>query len=244
MEPSWANGSATAQCPTCKGVTLFHNKDRSHEFGSVDRAISDPEWLAAEEERSRIAPKHQRRGREVSYLVRCAGCGRAGLAVVYGGASPTEDGELHDFWPRAYSQVVIPTDVPPDIRKEFREAELCASVKAYRGGAALLRSTLERALKGSGYAGVLDSMIEGAFNDGLISESRKEQAHHRLRVLRNDIVHDERVDVTPAEFEDARKYALWMLNDLYEDRTTVERQLKAKNRPYVPHTPAPVTPTI
>jgi hypothetical protein len=244
MEPSWANGSATAQCPTCKGVTLFHHRDKSHEFGFVERAITDPEWLAAEEEKSRSEEDHQRRGREVSYLVRCAGCGRAGLAVVYGGARPLEDGELHDFWPRAFRQAIIASDVPASVRKDFREAELCASVKAYRGGAALLRSTLEKALQDSGYAGALHSMIDDAFKDGLISESRRNQAKNRLRGLESDIVHDAWFDVDPADFEDARTYAVWILNDLYEDRTTVETQLKAKNRPYGPHTPAPVTPTI
>jgi hypothetical protein len=244
MEPSWTNGSATAQCPTCKGVTLFHHKDKSHEFGSIDRAITDPEWLAAEEEKSRRDENYQRRGREVSYLVKCAGCGRAGLAVVYGGARPAEDGELHDFWPRVFRQMIVPSDVPASVRREFREAEMCASVKAYRGGVTLLRSTLEKALTDSGYSGLLHSMIDDAFTDGLISESRKNQADDRLRGLQNDIVHDAWFDVSPADFEDARTYTVWILNDLYEDRPTVEAQLKAKNRPLVPHTPPPVTPTI
>ena len=37
--------------------------------------------------------------------------------------------------------------------KEYREAELCTSVGAWRGASALLRSALEKTLKANGYTG-------------------------------------------------------------------------------------------
>jgi hypothetical protein len=47
------------------------------------------------------------------------------------------------FYPSCTELASLPADVPTDIVAEFREAELCASVRAYRAGSALLRSVLE-----------------------------------------------------------------------------------------------------
>ena len=51
----------------------------------------------------------------------------------------------------ALGRANLPSGVPEGVHKEYREAELCASVEAWRAASALLRSTLEKTLKGSGY---------------------------------------------------------------------------------------------
>jgi hypothetical protein len=58
---------------------------------------------------------------------------------------------LEWFWPSALKNEKLPSNIPPEILNEFREAELCMSVGAWRAAAALLRSTLEKGLKANGY---------------------------------------------------------------------------------------------
>jgi hypothetical protein len=54
----------------------------------------------------------------------------------------------------------------------------------------------------------------------------------------SDILHDDWREVKQDEYEEAHHYAQRILEDLYDDRTTVETILKAKGRPF---TPAPNT---
>jgi hypothetical protein len=52
--------------------------------------------------------------------------------------------------------------------------------------------------------------------------------------LGNDVPHDDWREITKDEFDDAHHYSQRILEDLYDDRVTVEKILKAKGRPFTP----------
>ena len=163
---------------------------------------------------------------------------------------------LEDFIPHAIEKAGLPADVPEDIVREFREAELDAAHFAYRSASAMLRSTLEKTLTKNGYDDgvvtddqgqpVLDKQgnskksnaliwrIDAAASDKIITETRQKRAHENIRVLGNDVLHDIWREVTEDEFNDARKYTQRILEDFYDDRPTVLAQLAAVNRAIVP----------
>jgi Domain of unknown function (DUF4145) len=169
---------------------------------------------------------------------------------------------LEDFIPRAAERAALPAMVPEDIVKEFREAELDAANRAFRSGSALLRSVLEKTLKKNGYETVeirdgngnvttdaqgnprhsnkLIHRIDAAAWDKVITETRQKRAHENLRVLGNDILHDDWREVEEEEFSQAHKYAQRILEDFYDDRDTVEAQLTASKRNFVPRPVAPL----
>lgn len=174
-------------CPDCAGALVtFEHRSASNEYGSI------------------IQP---RQGTRIHYrLLRCAGCGRGGLAGIEINSGGTAVG-LVEFFPRTIDVVNVPQDVPPDVLAEFREAELTASVGAWRAASAMLRSTLEKTLKHNGYLkGSLADKIDQAAED-VITAARSKRAHEDIRVLGNDILHDARRAVFQAEFDLAHKYA-------------------------------------
>ncbi len=125
------------------------------------------------------------------------------------------------------------------MRAEFREAELCAASGAWRGASALLRSTLEKVLKANGYVkGSLESKIDEAAADGVITDARRKRAHDDIRVLGNDVLHDEWRQVKEEEVTAAHQYAQRILEDFYDDRASVEAILVAKKRIQAPAPPA------
>ena len=206
-----------ACCPDCNGaVCTFDFKDASGEFGYI-----------------LIEGTHNFDGNtygRVHYrLLRCSGCRRAGLAKFHDtGDSPIA---LEWFHPRAYATSALPSEVPDGIVNEYREAEVCASAEAWRAASAMLRSTLEKTLKANGYTkGKLYQKIEAAAADGVITAARKKRAHDNIRVLGNDVVHDEWRAVDEEEVQAALHYAQRILEDLYDDRATVEKLLIEKDR--------------
>jgi hypothetical protein len=169
-------------------------------------------------------------GRAIYVLLRCAGCGRGGLATVYDNGNQVA-GLLKDFYPFALESARLPEQVPVGVVGEYREAELCASVKAWRGASALLRSALEKTLEENGYSkGSLHQRINEAAADGAITAARSQRAHDDVRTLGNDILHDEWRPVSEEEYETAHHYVLRVLEDLYDDRATVEKLLIEKGR--------------
>src|SRR5262249_49936497 len=138
---------------------------------------------------------------------------------------------LESFHPRALPSAPLPTAVPEGVVKEYREAELCASVEAWRASRALLRSTLEKALKANGYVdGSLQKKIDTAAEDGVITSARRQKAHEDIRVLGNEVVHEDWRPVEEEEVTAALHYAQRILEDLYDDRAAVEAVLKSKGR--------------
>lgn len=81
---------------------------------------------------------------------RCSAFGRGAIAKIHDNGN-SQTAVLEDFIPKAIEKAPLPADVPEDIVKEFREAELNASQAAYRSATAMLRSVLDKTLKKNGY---------------------------------------------------------------------------------------------
>jgi hypothetical protein len=139
---------------------------------------------------------------------------------------------MSDFFPPCADMCEIPKGVPVDIKAEVREAEKCASIGAYRGATALLRSALEKALKANGYTtqANLKQRIDAAYADEIITAARKERAQQNIRVLGNDVLHEDWRAVDVEEYDLAHDYTQRILEDFYDHRVEVEKQLKAKKR--------------
>ena len=221
MKPRFVVGNVRANCPDCGGAVTSYEftSQTTGELGSVVRP----------------AVRQGQQGRPVSlvyHLHRCASCGRGGLATVaVDHGVGYMQGDLEEFFPGTIDALAIPEKVPVGVRSEFTEAELCASVGAWRAGSALLRSTLEKTLRANGYGkGSLADRIDQAAADGTITAARSKRAHEDIRVLGNDVMHDDWREVTEEEFDEAHRYAQRILEDFYDDRPTVEALLIAKGR--------------
>ena len=236
MKPryNWQENNVLARCPDCDAVTSFDTK--GHSSTALGLVI--------------INQQHQYEGQRYSRILwqffRCNVCNRGAVAKLHDDGN-SSTAALENFFPEAIEKAVLPPGVPEDIVKEFREAEKDAAHGAYRSASAMLRSVLEKTLKKNGYAEVeytddkgvrkksksLLHRINAAADDGVITETRKTRANENIRVLGNDILHDDWREVTPEEFEEAHKYSQRILEDLYDDRAAVEARLTAKSRPFV-----------
>jgi hypothetical protein len=211
------NYSVSAHCPDCKVLTSFEQKqtvidNRAHEF------------------------QGQRFQRVLYVLGQCAGCGRGALAVIPDSGN-RQSAVLESFFPICVDALPLPAAVPSDIEAEFREAELCTAFKANRAASALYRSVLEKTLKANGYTKGndptlrdLQKRIDAAATDGVITDARRKKAHDDIRSLGNDVLHEEWREVTDDEVEDSRRYTQRIIEDLYDDRATVQAILIAKER--------------
>ena len=211
------NYSVSAQCPTCQAVTSFDQR--------TSAVVNGPHPFAG-----------RNYSRAIYVFSQCARCSRGGLATI------PDDGNwqsavLESFFPLSIDAAPLPAAVPPDIQAEFREAELCTSFRANRAASALFRSVLEKALKANGYTKGTDpslkdlqKRIDAAASDGVITDARRKRAHVDIRSLGNDVLHDEWREVADDEVEDSRRYTQRILEDLYDDRPTVEAILIAKQR--------------
>jgi hypothetical protein len=210
-------GNVRARCPGCQGA-LSTFEWRSASSGAYG-AITEHNF------------SHNRWGGITAFdyrLFRCAGCGRGGLGIIayqssaYPGSSRRE---LWDFHPEVRDRLPLPKAVPEGIAKEFREAEKCFDANAFRAAAGMFRSVLDKTLRASGYkvkgGTTLEQQIDMAAEDGVITQSRKRRAHDEIRVLGNDVLHDEWHEIAPADVEAARHYAQRILEDLYDDRESV-----------------------
>lgn len=218
MQPTVINNySVRAKCSDCNdAISNFDHKTSSGELGFL---LIDTTHSFKGENFSRI----------LWHLLQCSGCGRAGLAKFHDhGRGP---GTLESFFPRSVASSSIPAGVPEGIIKEYREAELCTSVEAYRAASTLIRPTLEKTLKENGYLkGSLQKKIDDAANDGVVTAARKQKAHEDIRVLGNEVVHDEWREICEEEVVSALHYAQRILEDLYDDRNTVLQILINKGR--------------
>lgn len=212
------DGNVRSRCPDCDGaVTTFELRDATR---------------GAEHETIIVSGSHTFNGQTYSrvlyMLLKCAGCYRAGLAKVHDNGRVV-DGVLEWFFPAPVERAQLPSEVPPGIQAEYREAEICASVDAWRAASGMLRSTLEKTLKDNGYTkGTLEAKIDEAAADGIITESRRKRAHEDIRVLGNDVLHDEWREVTEEEVTAAHHYLQRILEDFYDDRQSVLAILAAK----------------
>jgi hypothetical protein len=218
MKPEYRNGNVSASCPDCGGArSTFEFREAAREYGAVVRD-----------------GHHQFNGqpfkRILYVLMRCAGCGRGGIAKIHDNGSVIA-GTLEEFFPISSNRAKLPPTTPEGVEAEFREAELCAAFGAWRAASALFRSALEKALKANGYTtGLLAAKIDAAAGDGVITESRRKRAHEEVRVLGNDVLHEDWKPGAPEDVAAAHHYAQRILEDLYDDRPSVEALLKAKRR--------------
>jgi len=162
-------------------------------------------------------------------LLQCAGCGRGGLATIL--ERPSGSACMIDFYPFSREIAPLPPGTPDGVVAEYREAELCAAVQAWRAASALLRSALEKTLIANGYTdGSLHTRIDEAARDGVITPPRQKRAHDDVRVLGNDVLHEEWRVVTAEEYEAAHHYVQRIIEDFYDLRAEVEAMLTKAGR--------------
>ena len=98
----------------------------------------------------------------------------------------------------------------------------------------MFRSALEKTLTAAGYKADrktnLFNQIESAAADGTITEARKLRAHQEVRVLGNDVLHDDWKKVTEVDAELARDYTQRIIEDFYDHRDSTLNQLRLKGR--------------
>jgi hypothetical protein len=140
---------------------------------------------------------------------------------------------LH-FYPEAKERLPLPELVPTGIKREFREAEICAENECYRAAAAMLRSVLDKTLRANGYNTRenknLKQQINAAADDGVITKARQKRAHEEVRVLGNDVLHDDWHEIKEEDVEISRQYLQRLLEDFYDDRPSVLALLEAAGR--------------
>ena len=212
--PTMQDRTITTRCPDCNGaVTNFRRLDPFIE------SKLDHSW-------NRVPYR-----RILYILYECMGCRRGGVAKIHDDGSVGSEA-LEWFFPNSLSRAILPDSVPDDIRAEYREAEDCAGIGAFRAAAGLLRSTLEKTLKANGYInGSLKNKIDEAAKDGVLTEVRQKRANE-IRVFGNDVLHDAWRLVMADEVQSAHGYIQRILEDFYDHRPTVEAALTAKNRQF------------
>jgi len=211
-------GTITAFCPECGAISNFEHR-QSIDTGNLEF----------------------HRGGDSQYvkygLHQCAGCRRGGLSKYSAvGDGSWRTARLQHFYPFPIQRLPLPQGVPVEIEKEFREAELCAAFNANRAAAALFRSALEKTLKANGYVKQgnqlrdLQSKIDEAAKDGVITEARRKRAHDDIRTLGNDVLHDDWREVTDEEVGAANRYTQRIIEDFYDNRQEVENVLRTNGR--------------
>lgn len=226
-----------ALCPDCDAITSFsserHGSTGSVELGSV--IVNEPQQYEGRTYK-----------RAIWRFLRCNVCNRGAVAKILDNGD-RDTAVLGAFLPHAIERASLPPNVPGDIVAEFREAELDAAQGAHRSASAMLRSVLEKTLKKNGYEEVdtkdaqgnrkkskrLIDRIDTAAEDQIITETRRKRAHENIRVLGNDVLHDDWREVKQEEFEEAHKYAQRILEDFYDDRPTVEARLTTQKRAFI-----------
>lgn len=219
MEPVYVDGNVRAPCTGCDGAisTFEITSATTGEYGHI---------IVARAHFYKSTPFH----RIVYRLLRCAGCGRGGLATIHDHGDIAK-GTLESFYPTSINYAKLPDGIPQGILAEYREAELCASIGAWRAASALLRSSLEKTLRANGYTdGSLKSRIDDAASDGIITAARQRRAHDEVRVLVNDILHEDWRLISAEEYESAHHYVQRILEDFYDLRTEVEDALRKVER--------------
>lgn len=215
-------GNITARCPGCQGAnSSFDWKSATSKYGAITLPFQHPHWGNV----------------PIDYrLYRCGGCGRGAIGVVvYGnGEYPGGYRELMAFHPEAKERLDLPRDTPNGIVSEFREGERCLENGCLRAAAGMFRSVLDKTLRLNGYkekrGTTLEQQIDLAADDGVITASRQRRAHEEIRVLGNDVLHDDWKQIPEEDVEASRHYAQRVLEDFYDDRPSVLKTLRAAKR--------------
>lgn len=217
-------GNVSARCPSCRGgLSTFEWRIDGKELGVVRIP-----GIFRMRDGSQGVPSHR--------LYCCAGCGSGALGLVICRDDDFPNGrmELRDFYREVTETLPLPKGTPDGIQNEFEEAEKCISVGAYRAAAGLFRSVLDKTLRANGYklkpGTPLEQQIEMAGADGVITAARLRKAHDEVRVLGNDVLHEEWRKIAAQDVEAAHHYAQRIIEDFYDERTSVLKVLRAKGR--------------
>lgn len=218
------SGCIMANCPGCDGA----------------RSIF--EWRSAEQKvfgAIRSFYYHQQPAGSIGYqLFRCTGCGRGALGIIKHAnqheSYPNGDFDLLNFYPETKDYLHLPNSVPEGIKREFKEAEQSFNNDCFRAAAGLFRSVLDKTLRANGYDTRknpnLKKQIDAAAEDGVITQARKKRAHDEVRVLGNDVLHDDWCEILKEDIVASRRYTQRILEDLYDDRETVLGYLREVGR--------------
>ncbi len=217
-------GNIVASCPGCNGSTsTFEYLSQGEPCGvTIQHAYSD--W------------GHKLEANTQYRLLRCAGCGMGGIACIKMRSSSYPDDiiELKWFMPEAKKRLPLPDAVPKGLVSEFREGEKCMENGTLRAAAGMFRSVLDKTLRANGYKTNprtdLKVQIDEATKDGVITASRQRKAHEEIRVLGNDVLHDEWHEIPEDDVEAARHYMQRILEDFYDDRESVLSLLREAKR--------------
>lgn len=220
MKPRFQNGKIIAQCSSkhCEGsITTYERTLDNKPLGDIV-----------------VDGTHHYKGynynREIWSLLRCASCGSGGLVKIHCDNDPNK-GTLESFYPTSIEIKKLPQNVPEDIKSEFREAEKCFSFDANRASSGLIRSTLEKILKAHNYkTGSLEKKIDDAVIDGVLTASKAKRAHENIRILGNNVLHDEWREIDSTEVEESLHYAHRIIEEFYDDPTSVKAILIEKGR--------------
>lgn len=217
-------GSIVAHCPGCRGGrSTFEWQFGGREIGVITDTTDNNPW--------RTTCKRDFR------LFRCAGCGMGAYGVILYKNHDDYPGlynKLVNFYPESKQRLDIPAGTPRGIANEFREAEECFDNNCFRAAAGLFRSVLEKTMRANGYKNSqeknLYQQIEAAAEDGVITQARKRRAHDEIRVLGNDVLHDEWKEIPEEDVEACRHYCQRILEDFYDDRNSVLTLLQEAGR--------------
>lgn len=216
-------GSIVAHCPECSGGrSTFEWKIDGKEIGAVTNPIEDRYW----------------RDCLLTYrLFKCAGCGMGALGIIkFGGDQkyPGSYSRLVTFYPESKDSLRLPKQTPLGIRAEFHEAEACLGNDCFRAAAGLFRSVLDKTMRDNGYKtkqeNDLFKQIEAAAKEGVITQARKKKAHDEIRVLGNDVLHDDWHEISEEDVQAARHYCQRILEDFFDDRESVLTLLRTVGR--------------
>jgi hypothetical protein len=219
-------GNIIASCHGCKGSTsTFEYMYNGSEIGFVTNKTEDTYGRGFQDT-------------DLQYrLFRCAGCGTGGLGCIQmireGASYPNEIRHLIWFMPESNQRLSLPKDTQKGISNEFREGEKCIEKGCLRAAAGMFRSVLDKTLRANGYKKSkvnLAQQIDEAAKDGVITESRRRRAHDEIRVLGNDVLHDEWHPIPAEDVEAARHYCQRILEDFYDDRNSVLKLLREAGR--------------
>jgi hypothetical protein len=220
-------GNIIASCPGCNGSTsTFEYMYLGQALGFTVTRVTVPDGITTKE----VDAQYR--------LFRCAGCGMGALGFIrmHGRKAtyPTDLDALLWFMPESKQRLILPDAVPDGIKKEFREAEKCLENNTIRAAAGMFRSVLDKTLRANGYktnkGESLAQQIDLASDDGIITAARKRRAHEEIRVLGNDVLHDEWHEIPVEDVEAARHYTQRILEDFYDDRESVLQTLRDAGR--------------
>jgi hypothetical protein len=220
MNAVYEKGVVRANCGACGALSTFTNQLNGRYLDSFTKTV--------------VVMHNGNRYNQAAYqLLACSGCEGGAIAKILH-LGTVEQGALIWFYPSSASRLPLPALVPVEIETEFREAERCISAQCFRAASALARSTLEKTLKVNGYTkGDLKAKIDQAAADGIVTASRQQRMHDDIRVVGNDILHDDWSAVSEAEVMSTMHYTQRVLEDFYDDRTTVAAIITQKQRKHI-----------